>query len=214
MSTHEPLAAPGSTGERSERWAPLAGVLFAVAFAVGTLTAGEVPGTDASGQEVIEHYDDAGPVLVGVFAAPIAGVALLVFAGVLRDRLRGTGSEWLATVAFGGAVVYTTGLGLFALTQIALLDASDLGQPEVAQTLNILDNDNFMPVVIGMAGVLLATGWHSLASRSLPAWLGWAALVLGVMALAGPAGIAAFVLFPIWVLATAVVLLRSPPTSP
>jgi hypothetical protein len=109
-------------------------------------------------------------------------------------------------VAFGGAVTYAVGLGIFAMSQFALLDASDLEQPEVAQALNILDNDNFAPTVIGLAVVLLATAWHVLASRSLPVWVGWVSLVLGVLAVAGPLGFFAFLGFPLWVAAVAVVL--------
>jgi hypothetical protein len=217
MSTHETIAAlaaddrsrgtPTDPG-RAERWAPLAGVMFTVAFAVGFVTTGDTPAVDASGQEVIAHYDDAGSILASIVAAPIAAVGLLVFAGMLRHRLRARGAEWLATVAFGGAAVYAAGLGLFATTQLALLDAADLGQPEVAQALNIVDNENFMPVVVGLAVTLLATGWHAVTSRSLPTWLGRSTLALGVLALAGPAGFIAFLLFPIWVLVTAISLLR------
>ena len=102
MSTHQTLAAltaddrsrgPTTNRVRSERWAPLAGVLFTVAFAVGFLSAGDSPAVDASGREVIAHYDDAGSILAGVVAAPIAAVGLLVFAGVLRNRLRAEGRD-------------------------------------------------------------------------------------------------------------------------
>ena len=191
---------------RLERVAPLTGVAFAVVLAVGFLTAGDVPDTDASGAEVISHYDDSGEVLLGVLALLLCGVLFLFFAGVLRARLRESGPEWLASVAFGGAVTFAVGLGIFAMSQFALLDASDLEQPEVAQALNIIDNDNFAPAVIGLAVVLLATAWHVLASRSLPVWVGWVSLVLGVLAVAGPLGFFAFLLFPLWVAAVAVVL--------
>jgi hypothetical protein len=197
---------------RMERWAPLAGVLFAVIFAIGILTSGDTPDTDATGNEVISHYNDSGKFFVGIVALGLGAVLLLFFAGVLRDRLRETGPEWLATVAFGGAVVYAVALGIFGMSQLALLDASDLGQPEVAQALNISDNDNFLPAVIGLAVVLLATAWHILASRSLPVWLGWVSLVLGVLAMAGPAGFVAFLLFPVWVLVVAIVLFREAAT--
>ena len=202
--------------ERSERLAPLAGVLFTVIFAVGFLTSGETPDTKATGQEVISHYDDSGTILLSVLALVICAVVFMFFAGVLRTRLQAAGPDWLASVAFGGAVVYTVSLGLFAMGQIALIDAADLGQPEVAQALNIIDNDNFFPSVIGLAVVLLATGWHALTSRSLPTLLGWATVVLGVLALAGPAGFIAFLLFPIWVLILAIVLYRqiSAPPAP
>jgi len=190
-----------------ERLAPLAGVLFAVVFAIGFIT-GDTPDTDATGEEVISHYDDTGKIFVGILALVIGAVLFMFFAGVLRSRLRSTGPEWLATVGFGGAVVYSVGLGLFAMSQIALIDASDLGKPDVAQALNIIDNDNFFPSVIGLAVILLATGWHVLASRSLPIWLGWVSLILGILALAGPAGFVAFLLFPVWVFVVAVMLFR------
>ena len=222
MSTQETLAAltaddrsraPTTNQVRSDRWAPLAGVLFTVAFAVGFLSAGNTPDVDASGPEVIAHYDDAGSILAAVVAAPFAAVGLLVFAGVLRHRLRAKGPEWLATVAYGGAVVYAAGLGVFATTRLALLDAADLGQPEVAQALNIVDSDNFMPAALGLAVTLLATGWHAVTSRSLPRWHGRVTLALGVLAVAGPAAFIAFLLFPVWVLVTAAVLLRQHPDT-
>jgi len=191
---------------RLERLAPLAGVVFAVAFIVALLTVGDVPDSEASGSEVISHYEDSGEVLLGVLALLLSGVLFLFFAGTLRSRLAARGPEWLASVAFGGAVTYTVGLGIFAMSQFALIEASDLGQPEVAQALNILDNDNFPPAIIGLAVVLLATAWNVLASRSMPVWLGWVSLVLGVLPVAGPAGFVAFLLFPIWVAVVAAVL--------
>ena len=220
MSRHDTLATfeAGANGSptgpgRLERAAPLAGVLFAVAFGIGLLSSGDTPAVDAPGSEVIAHYEDSGPVFAGIAAAGLGAVLLVFFAGVLRDRLRQTGPEWLATVVFGGGGVCATGIGIFGMIQFALIDAAELGQPEVAQTLNIVDNDNFLPVIAGMAVMLLATGWHTLTSRALPTWLGWVSLVLGIVAVAGPAGFVAFMLFPVWVLVVAVVLFRQPAGS-
>ena len=185
---------------RLERLAPLAGAVFTVVFAIGFLTSGDVPGTDASGEEVMAHYSDEGTVF--------AGILMLLLAGVLRGALVSSSRapEWLATVVFGGAVVYVVGLAIFAMAQIMLIDAADLGQPEVAQALNIFDNDNFFPAVLGMATMLLASGWHLMRSAVLPKWLAWVSVVLGVLAVAGPAGFIAFLLFPFWVLAVSVLL--------
>lgn len=199
--------------ERTERLAPLAGVLFTVIFAVAFLASGETPDVQATGEEVISHYEDGGPIIVTLLGLVISAIVFMFFAGVLRSRLQATGPDWLASVAFGGAVVYTVSLGVFAMGQIALLDAADLGQPEVAQALNIIDNDNFFPAVIGLAVVLLATGWHALASKSLPTWLGWLSVVLGFLAMAGPAGFIAFLLFPVWVLIVAIIFYRQNPGS-
>jgi hypothetical protein len=193
---------------RIERFAPLAGALFTVIFAVGFLTSGDTPDSDSAGETVVEHYDDSGKILFGVIMLLLAAVVFLFFAGVLRRHLAERGSEWLASVVFGGAVVYAVGLGVFLSSQIALVEAADANQTAVAEALNVIDNNNFGPAAIGLAVVLLASAWHVVSTRSLPVWLGWVALALGILAIAGPLGFIAFLLFPIWVLAVAVVLFR------
>ncbi|HEX2193142.1 MAG TPA: hypothetical protein VHH09_08100 [Acidimicrobiales bacterium] len=194
----------------------MTGAVFAVVFAVAFLTGGDTPDTDASGLEVISHYEDAGEKLPLILGLVLAAVLFLFFAGVLREALRANdaGPAWLATVAFGGGVVYATALAIFAMGQIMLLDASDLGDPQVAQALNIFDNDNFFPAVVGLATFLLATAWQTLRSRVLPAWVGWVSLVLGLLAVAGPVGFLAFLLFPIWVLVVSILLYRGTARPP
>jgi hypothetical protein len=195
-----------------ERYAPLAGAAFGVLFAVGLLVSGSTPGTMATGEEVISHYDNSGKVYLTVLVLMVAAVLFMFFGGILRARLRDRGTEWLASAAFGGAVLYTVGLAIFGMTQIALVDAADLGQGQVAQALNVIDNDNFLPTVIGLAVILLATACHifTVRPRSMPGWLGWASLALGLLALAGPAGFVAFLLFPIWAVVVSVLLYRHP----
>jgi hypothetical protein len=194
---------------RMERFAPLAGALFTVIFVVGFLISGDTPDSDSAGETVVEHYDDSGKIFLGVLFLLFAGVVFLFFAGVLRRHLAALGPEWLAAVVFGGAVVYVVGLGDFLSSQVALVEAADANQAAAAEALNVIDNNNFGPAVIGLAVVLLASAWHVLSARSLPVWLGWIALVLGILAVAGPLGFIAFLLFPVWVLAVAVVLLRA-----
>jgi hypothetical protein len=188
----------------------LTGVLFAVVFAIGIITGGDTPDTKASGEAVIAHYQGSSKAYVALFTLMIGAVLFLFFAGVLREAMRGTDRApgWLGVVAFGGAVVYAVALGIFGIGQIALHDAADLGQPQVAQMLNIFDNDNFLPAVIGLATIALAVGWHTLRSRMLPAWAGWIALLLGVLAFAGPAGFIAFLAFPILIAIISVLLYR------
>jgi len=201
---------------RLERLAPLLGVLFSVVMVVGFLVGGETPDTDASAAEIFDHYDDEGPILVGVIALLIAGVLLMFFAGALRRHLAAVGPEWLATVVFGGAVAIAAGLGMFLSSQVALVDAADKNQEGALQTLNILDNSNFGPVVVGLTVMYLASAWHVLVSRSLPVWIGWISLLLGILALLGPLGFIAFLAFPIWVLIVSIALFRrvGTPTAP
>jgi hypothetical protein len=194
---------------RIERLLPLAGVLFTVIFAIGFLTSGDTPDSDSPGAKVVEHYDDSGKIFFGVIMLLLAGIVFMFFAGVLRRHLAGRGPEWLATVVFGGAVVYAVGLGVFLSSQVALAEAADANQAAAAETLNVIDNNNFGPAVIGLAVVLLASAWHVLSTRSLPVWLGWIALLLGILAVAGPLGFIAFLLFPLWVFAVSIVLFRA-----
>lgn len=196
---------------RLERLAPLCGVLFTVVFAVGFLGSGETPDFDASGQEVISHYSDDGKIFLGILGLVISAILFLFFVSILRSVLGSSdrAPKWLATVVFGGGVIYAIALAIFAMSQFMLIDAAKLGQPEVAQALNVFDNNNFFPAVVGFATVLLATAWHTLRSRLLPVWLGWVSLVLGLLAMAGPAGFIAFLLFPIWVLVVSVLLYRA-----
>ena len=58
-----------------------------------------------------------GQVYLTIFGLLLYAVLFMFFAGVLRARLREVGSDWLASVVFGGAIVYTTGLGIFAMAQ-------------------------------------------------------------------------------------------------
>src|SRR4051794_35280441 len=192
---------------RLERLAPLTGVLFTVIMVVGFLLTGDTPGADSSTAEILDHYKDHGPIFAGIFALLLAAVAFLFFAGVLRRHFAEVGPEWLAAVVFGGAVVFAAGLGIFLSSQVALVDAAE-HKHEALQTLNILDNNNFGPAVVGLAIVYLASAWHVLASRSLPVWIGWLALLLGIVSVAGPLGFVAFLAFPIWVFIASIALFR------
>ena len=191
---------------RLERLLPLTGVVFAVLFAIAFVVSGSPPDVDSSGAEIIDHYDDDAKVYFVIIVLLLAAVALMFFASFLRERLRASGWPALATAAFGGGVTMTVALGIFGIFQIALIDASDLGQEQVAQALNIIDNDNFLPAIIGIATMYLATGWHCLRSRVLPKWLAWVSVILGVICFGGPAGFVGFLAFPIWVFIVSVIL--------
>ncbi len=117
--------------------------------------------------------------------------------------------RYLANVVTAGGAVYAVGLMLMAALMVALVDAANKHLAGPAQTLNVLSNDLWVPVVVGISLLGLGTGVSALRSATLPTWLGWASVVLGVLALAGPVGAIAFLLAPVWALVTGIVIMRS-----
>jgi Domain of unknown function (DUF4386) len=196
---------------RIERLAPLTGVLYAVLFVIAMGMQGSAPKEDAPGAQVITFYKNHhGAVSVSCFMLIAAAIAFVFFAGALRDALRreSDDADWLPTVALGGGVAYAIALSLFAVGQGALLKGADLGNVEMARTLNVINSANFFPAMLGVAVVLLAGGVAALRSNALPRWLAWVAAVVGAVAVLGPLGFAAFFLMPVWSLVVGVILNR------
>jgi hypothetical protein len=107
-----------------------------------------------------------------------------------------------ANVALAGAVVAATGLAVQSLVHAALAEASQTTQfaDEGLQALNVLDGWTFYPILIGSSTFLLASGVALLRGRRLFApFLGWAAVVLGVLALVPIVGFFATSLAGIWI---------------
>lgn len=192
---------------RLEKLMPLTGVLFSILMVIGFATSGEPPGTTDSPEALFEHYDDD-KLLMGIIALGLGSILFMFFASALRRHLRATGPEWLATLVYAGSIIFVVGLSLFAWTQFALLGAAEDKNLSVMQTLNYLDNNNFPTAIIGLCLVMLATAWHVLTSRSLPVWVGWVSLLLGVIALAGPLGFITFLAVMPWTLIVAILLYR------
>jgi hypothetical protein len=95
-----------------------------------------------------------------------------------------------------------------ALT-IALIDCANNKLSTAAQTLNVLSSDAWVPVVVGISILALATGIGALRSAALPKWLAWVTVALGILAVAGPLGAIAFLLAPVWGIVTGIAVLRS-----
>ena len=65
------------------------------------------------------------------------------------------------------------------------LDTSHLTAAS-AQTLNLLQNDFFLPIVLGVVLFGILGGLAMVAGRMLPAAMGWVLVALGVVALVPP----------------------------
>ena len=142
--------------------------------------------------------------------AVIGGVLLVLFAVRLREFLRGDGSDrgLLPNVAFAGAVILATGVMLDSAVTYALVRSSRLGFAGSAQTLNVLSNGDFYPLFGGLAILLLGSGIATVRQPALPRWLGWAAIVIAILSLAGPIGFFGAILGILWLLVVAIIIFR------
>jgi hypothetical protein len=182
--------------------------VFAILFMGLSLVAGDGPGEKASAAKIIDYYDDhRGLALVSVFGSPLAVALLIAFAAVVRVRARELGQKGPGpSIMLAGAVVWSAGLLLGSMITLAQLDASDHKHGEAGIALNDLANASWVPFIGGIAVFLIGAGITALSSRMLPTWLGWLALVVGIVSLAGPGGFLGFFGAPIFMLIAGIVL--------
>ena len=145
---------------------------------------------------------------VGALILVIAAVLLVLFAARLRELLRNgqPGGDVFPIAAFGGAVLLAAGSCLDAAVSFALAQAGDNKFAGAAQTLNVVSNNDFFLVIGGIATLLLATGISTVRRPVLPRWLGWAAVVIGIISLGGPAGFIGAVLAILWLLVVSILM--------
>ncbi len=107
---------------------------------------------------------------------------LVFFGGQLRKVLglaEGPGGA-LANVALAGAAVMAVGLAIDATIALALAEVADDVDPAAVQALQGLWDHDFLPIALGSQLLLVAAGLSIVLYRSLPRWLGFAALALAV----------------------------------
>jgi hypothetical protein len=199
-----------------ERFAPLAGLLFVLLLVVAVIIGGETPAADDSLREVIDYWNEnKDQNIVASIIAAIATVPFLWFAGVLRSVLAAAEGPpaRLASTAWGGAIVTAGGwLAIVGFNFVAADTAGDVA-PAVTQTFSVLQADFFFPLAVGASVFLLAGGLAIVRSGVLPSWLGWAAIVLGVVCLT-PGGFFAILLMLVWIIVLSVMLFQRSAAPP
>ena len=208
---------------RRDWWVPLTGVAFVVLALVAVFVGGEPPDADSPVQEIVDHYrDNEDAIFAGALLLGLAGTLLIFFAGVLRKVLREAEGEGgvLSLVAFAGAVVLAIGAAIDGTISIALADKADTIDPAAVQALQALWDNDFLPLAMGTAVFLFASGLSIVRHAALPKWLGWAAILFAVISLT-PIGFAGFIGGAVWILVVSVLLTlkfrglsESPPTRP
>src|SRR5216684_5538280 len=151
-------------GSRWARLAPLTGLAFFVLVAVAFVVLWrKTPDIGDSTAKVVSFYrahsdrEQAGAFVLGV------GVAFLVFfAAHLRSALRVAQprSARLPNAAFGGGIVAAASFLVAAAVHLGLAESAKKAHvsAQAVQALNVLDNDDFLPLAAGIAVMMLASG--------------------------------------------------------
>jgi hypothetical protein len=190
-------------------------LLFGGQF-IGAAGSTAEPGFDGSAQEIAGFFGSlrAGPLAAGTLIVLLGVVALLTFAAGLRDVLA-PGGDSLPVLAVRAAQLCAVGFVAAVVSggwEIGVLRRSDL-DPQIARLIFDWGSLTFANSWVLIGGFAVGAGIALLAGRTLPAWLGWWAVVAGAGMMAARAvWLSEFWLLPylllwLWIVVVSVLLL-------
>jgi hypothetical protein len=198
-----------------QRWLGIAGVVFVVLVVASIFAVPNTPHAHASLAKIVSYYHGH---KTGLRVSSYL-IVLAIFVGVfffwyLREHLvlASRAVKSLATIGFAGALIFAISGALTAGISWSLADGVDHVSPTAMQALNVLNSD-LIPFISapGIAVFLAATGIAIITNRMLPVWLGWAGVVLAVVALV--IGFFGMLGIGLWILVASIVLLRPDRTA-
>jgi hypothetical protein len=198
----------------STRWTPLAGVAAVVCMVVAFAVAGSSPDTQGSDAKITAYYTSHSHQvqnIVGLLVFAVGILFLIVFYGVLRERLAGT----MGRVAFGAgiasAVLFFAAIVFFTGPALAANDTNKFHlDPNTFRLLNDMGYEFWVGAVMTGAVVVFATSAAALGA--LPRWFTRAGVVVGVVLLFAVFFLPAF-LYWAWILVASILLVREPRVS-
>lgn len=181
---------------------PVCGVLYVVFSVVGLVIHGYPSGTGAQ----VKHWIAAANGTrfgVGIWIEALGYLLFVPFAAWLARQLRRSGhAEWPADVAFGAAILCTGSALLINGLWTGVFDAGRNGADQtILAAAYYLTSDAYAASVPFYGLFLVAAGAAAVIARSLPPWLAWAAVVIGVLAVIPPTAMLASAALWLWVLA-------------
>jgi hypothetical protein len=208
-------------GRESREWLVplLTGLGFAVLLIISFIVQGGPKDADHSPGEIAQWYvDNKDAAEISAFISLVAGALLIFFGAYLRKVLaaaEGVGSM-LPVLPLIGLAIVAVGASIDAALLFAAAEAAgDVPDPTIQTIQAIWDND-FATFALGTMVFLWSVGIAVVRTGALPKWMGWAAIVFGVVSIAGPAAFFAAPLAGLWILVASVVLAmqaRSAPTA-
>lgn len=195
------------------RWLWLIG-LVAVALifvSFGPLSSGG-PNENASGVTVAHWYNThMNQQWATIWMVGLALFLILIFVTHLRTVLVQAGGQRLwPNIVFASGVVFVAAMTVAGSFQVTLYLASHNHDYAVAHFVNFYSGNDELLFLAGMVFLTLSAGLGILLNRQgtpLPKLLGWYSLLVALVGAAGPLSFAGFLFgFPIWILATGIVI--------
>ena len=176
------------------------GIVFAVLFVVGAMAAVSSPSSDVTDKlkdnptglaaAWHDYYADSGhrwTIIVGAFMLVAAALALVVFASELRQRLADSGAPGAGRLAFAGSLLFAAAAFAGAAGFAWIPASKQFGSVALPQgDLNYLGTQLGAALLLlgggaAAAFLLVTSGYAGARTWVLPGWLGWAAVVIGVL---------------------------------
>jgi hypothetical protein len=218
MSTIQDAGAAHRPAEIREdpvaRWLPLTGVAYAVLAIAGTLTIDKFPDENTSTQSLVRYYAaHHAQVRRGGELATLGCVFLGLFVASLVARSRRQ-TAIAAVIAVGGAALLAA--EVYSDSTYALLGSISTDShlsPQALQAWHI--SGAAFGSNAGACVLLLGVALAGIVGRTLPRWVGWSALVLGVAVMTpGIIGFLATLVLVLWTIAVGIALaVRGPVTD-
>jgi hypothetical protein len=206
-------------GRASREWLVplLTGLGFVVLLIVSFIIVGEPKDADNPPSEVAQWYqDNKDAAMIGAFISVVAAVPLIFFGAYLRKVLAPAG-EMLSLLPLIGTTIVGLGAAIDNMLLFAAAEAADTIPAEEVHVIQAIWDNDFLPFFLGIMVFNWSVGIAVLRSGALPKWMGWLAIVGGVVSLAGPIGFAGAFVALLWVIIASIMLsmrARSGPAQP
>jgi hypothetical protein len=214
-----PTSPPDGPRLQTPRAAGIAGLAFAALFVTSLVLLRDQPSRESTAAEIRTFYlrEGGGTVaLVGVYLVPFAGIAFLWFIAVVRNLIGDREDRFFATVFLGSGLLFVAMLFIAAGVGGALLTAVKVRHDPVPSadtvvTIRALSFGFLFIYAIRMAAVfILVVSTIGMRLGVLPRWLVVAGYVAALVLIFNVSYLETLVLvFPAWVAAVSVVILRT-----
>jgi hypothetical protein len=197
--------------DRLARLASLTGVLFALLVVVGVFVGSESPGTDKPASKIVSYYEThSSEVKASAVLFALAFLALIAFGAALRSYVRRSpATDGVSVLLTAGSVLIAAGALISSGVEFGLANEIHHLGPESVKTLNFITEEvAFLPVIGGAFVFAVGAGLAILRGAPLPRWLGWVAIVLGILALIPPTSFPSLLGFAIWSVIVSVLIYR------